>query len=154
MRQALALYRIRHKQFDRESHGASVDTADASIVDWVAGTSATAAGIGRYLRSRARRGCRCGHGRGKERGCTYSTRIQRPHEPVQTGRQDSSSKRRGATQSRSSLTIAIVPLALDYLGPERYGIWLTLSSFLALLGFMDLGLGNAVMTGALENGGR
>ena len=56
-------------------------------------------------------------------------------------------------KSISILTaIVIVPLALGYLGTERYGIWLTLSSFLALLGFMDLGLGNAVMTAVARTG--
>lgn len=38
-----------------------------------------------------------------------------------------------------------VPLALNYLGPEQYGIWVTLSSFALLLAFADLGIGNGVI---------
>jgi len=38
-----------------------------------------------------------------------------------------------------------VPLTLDYLGPERYGMWMTISSIILMLGFADLGLGNGVL---------
>ena len=38
-----------------------------------------------------------------------------------------------------------VPLALNYLGIEQYGIWVTLSSFALLLSFADLGIGNGVV---------
>ncbi len=38
-----------------------------------------------------------------------------------------------------------VPLALNYLGAEQYGIWVTLSSFALLLSFADLGIGNGVI---------
>ncbi len=38
-----------------------------------------------------------------------------------------------------------VPLALGYLGTERYGMWLTISSFIVILRFADLGLGNGVL---------
>jgi len=38
----------------------------------------------------------------------------------------------------------LVPLALEYLDPTRYGIWLTLSSILAWFGFFDIGLGNGL----------
>lgn len=34
-----------------------------------------------------------------------------------------------------------VPLTLGYLGPERYGIWTTIASLMAVLSFADLGLG-------------
>ena len=33
-----------------------------------------------------------------------------------------------------------VPLTLHYLGVERYGLWMTISSVIAMLGFADLGL--------------
>ena len=99
MRLALALYRIRHRRFTVESLGPSIDTADASIIDWVTGTSVTAAGIGRYLRTERAVVCRCGHGRGEERGCTRSRESNGRHEPVQTSRQDSSGKRRGGAIS-------------------------------------------------------
>lgn len=35
-----------------------------------------------------------------------------------------------------------VPLLIDYLDSERYGIWLTLSSFIGWFNFFDFGLGN------------
>jgi len=35
-----------------------------------------------------------------------------------------------------------VPLTIGYLGPERYGAWVTIGSLLAWLGLSDLGLGN------------
>jgi O-antigen/teichoic acid export membrane protein len=38
-----------------------------------------------------------------------------------------------------------VPLALSYLGDERYGVWLIMSSLLAFLAFADLGIGNGLL---------
>lgn len=38
-----------------------------------------------------------------------------------------------------------VPLTLHYLGTERYGMWLTISSFITILSFADLGLGNGLL---------
>lgn len=38
-----------------------------------------------------------------------------------------------------------IPLTLHYLGAERYGVWLTISSLTAMLSFADLGLGNGVL---------
>lgn len=38
----------------------------------------------------------------------------------------------------------LVPLTLDYLDSENYGIWLTLSSFIAWFSFFDIGLGNGL----------
>lgn len=46
----------------------------------------------------------------------------------------------------SVLTALIsVPLTLHYLGVERYGMWLTISSFIAILSFADLGMGNGLL---------
>jgi O-antigen/teichoic acid export membrane protein len=48
------------------------------------------------------------------------------------------------------VTVAIqfvsVPLLLNYLGTERYGLWLTISSLLDMLVFADLGMGNGLLT--------
>src|SRR5574341_1512330 len=41
--------------------------------------------------------------------------------------------------------LAAVPLTLGYLGQERYGLWATISSFLVLLQFADLGIGNGLL---------
>lgn len=38
--------------------------------------------------------------------------------------------------------LLIVNLTINYLNPERYGIWLTLSSIIGWIAFLDLGLGN------------
>jgi O-antigen/teichoic acid export membrane protein len=38
------------------------------------------------------------------------------------------------------------PLALNYLGQERYGLWMTVTSLVGMLAFCDLGLGSGMMT--------
>jgi O-antigen/teichoic acid export membrane protein len=38
----------------------------------------------------------------------------------------------------------LVPLTINYLDTENYGIWLTLSSFIAWFSFFDIGLGNGL----------
>lgn len=43
-----------------------------------------------------------------------------------------------------------VPLTINYLGAERYGVWVTLSTLLAWLQIADLGLGNG-LTNAIAN---
>ena len=40
--------------------------------------------------------------------------------------------------------LALVPLILNYLDAERYGIWLTMSSIIAWFSFFDIGLGNGL----------
>lgn len=37
--------------------------------------------------------------------------------------------------------LVTVPLALNYLGLERFGMWMTLTGFVALLNFADMGIG-------------
>lgn len=39
-------------------------------------------------------------------------------------------------------SLLIVPLTIDYVNPDRYGIWLTISSIVGWILFFDLGLGN------------
>lgn len=49
----------------------------------------------------------------------------------------------------------LVPLTINYLDTENYGIWLTLSSFIAWFSFFDIGLGNGLrnkFTEARANG--
>jgi O-antigen/teichoic acid export membrane protein len=38
------------------------------------------------------------------------------------------------------ISLAIVPLTINYINPSRYGIWLTLSSIVAWFSFFDIGL--------------
>lgn len=64
-----------------------------------------------------------------------------------------------ASLIQKTLTIAIsfisVPLTVHYLGPERYGVWLTISSLLIWLAMTDFGLaGNALVNVLSEAHGR
>jgi O-antigen/teichoic acid export membrane protein len=47
-----------------------------------------------------------------------------------------------------------VPLTLHYLGAERYGMWMTMSSFIAMFAFADLGIGNGVLNAVAAAHGR
>ena len=40
---------------------------------------------------------------------------------------------------------ASVPRTIDYLGPERFGIWMTLASLIGVLGFLDFGISNGLL---------
>lgn len=46
-----------------------------------------------------------------------------------------------------------VPLTLHYLGVERYGLWLTISSLIACLSFSDLGINNGLLNGIAKANG-
>ena len=54
-----------------------------------------------------------------------------------------------ATIAARFATIAVavvsIPLTLNFLGPERFGLWVTISSFQLLLVFADFGLGNGLV---------
>jgi O-antigen/teichoic acid export membrane protein len=50
--------------------------------------------------------------------------------------------------------LVTVPMMLGYLGPERYGLWATVTSFAALLVFADLGLGQGLVNGISAAEGR
>ena len=39
-----------------------------------------------------------------------------------------------------------IPLTLHYLGAERFGMWMTISSLIAMLAFADFGIANGVMS--------
>ena len=47
-----------------------------------------------------------------------------------------------------------IPMTLHYLGPERYGMWMTMSSFLVMLSFADLGIGNGLLNAVAAAYGR
>jgi O-antigen/teichoic acid export membrane protein len=44
-----------------------------------------------------------------------------------------------------SASFVTVPLTLRYLGNERFGLWMTISSVLAMAAFADFGVGNGVL---------
>jgi len=50
--------------------------------------------------------------------------------------------------------IITVPLTLRYLGPERYGAWMSISALIAFLRFTDLGLGNGLLGAISQAEGR
>ncbi len=43
-----------------------------------------------------------------------------------------------------AIGLLIIPLALEYLGKERFGVWLTISTVTGWFTFLDLGLGNGL----------
>lgn len=47
-----------------------------------------------------------------------------------------------------------IPLTLHYLGTERFGLWMTISSVIAMLSFADLGIGNGLLNSVAEANGR
>jgi O-antigen/teichoic acid export membrane protein len=47
-----------------------------------------------------------------------------------------------------------VPLALHYLGLERYGLWMTVVSLVGMLSFADFGIGNGVLSAVAACDGR
>ena len=51
-------------------------------------------------------------------------------------------------------TIVSVPLTFRYLGAERYGLWMTITSFVLFLGFADFGVGNGLAAGVAAANGR
>lgn len=46
------------------------------------------------------------------------------------------------------------PMTLHYLGAERFGLWMIVSSFNMAVSFSDLGLGNGLLTVVAESSGR
>ncbi len=49
---------------------------------------------------------------------------------------------RGVSMAAGLIT---VPLTIAYLGPERYGIWMTISSRVSFITFADFGIGNGLV---------
>lgn len=48
------------------------------------------------------------------------------------------------------LTLAIIPLSIDYIDSERYGVWITMSAMLNWINLMDVGLGNGLRNKLVE----
>ena len=47
-----------------------------------------------------------------------------------------------------------VPLTLNYLGTERYGLWMTINSVVIMLAFADFGLGNGLVNAVSQAHGK
>ncbi len=60
----------------------------------------------------------------------------------------------GARGFSIAVSLIAVPLALGYLGRERYGLWMTISSVLTMLTFSDLGVGNGLLNALTKARGR
>jgi O-antigen/teichoic acid export membrane protein len=61
----------------------------------------------------------------------------------------------GLTKGVTILTMLVsVPLTLHYLGTERYGLWMTISSLVLMMGFADMGLGLGLMNVITEAHGQ
>src|ERR1035438_2273421 len=59
----------------------------------------------------------------------------------------------GARGIGTLMALVSVPLTLGYLGKERYGLWMTISSIVAMLSFADFGMGNGLLNAvAVANG--
>jgi O-antigen/teichoic acid export membrane protein len=53
-----------------------------------------------------------------------------------------------------STSLVTVPLTLKYLGNERFGLWMTISSVLAMAAFADFGVGNGVLSAVAKAYGK
>lgn len=60
----------------------------------------------------------------------------------------------GARLLAMAVSLATIPLAIGYLGVERYGLWVTISAVTAMLTFADFGLGNGLMNAIADAYGR
>jgi O-antigen/teichoic acid export membrane protein len=90
-------------------------------------------------------------------------RLLKPFDTAtETGRSKERYRRAFLTTLGSAVTRVIgvgtslitVPLTLKYLGVERYGLWMTIASLIAFLGFSDLGIGNGLLNGISNANGR
>jgi len=53
-----------------------------------------------------------------------------------------------------SVSLVTVPVTFHYLGKERFGLWMTISSVIVLANFADFGIGNGVVNSVAEASGR
>lgn len=53
-----------------------------------------------------------------------------------------------------STSLVTIPMTLHYLGTERFGLWMTISSVVAILGFADFGIGNGVLNAVADAHGQ
>jgi O-antigen/teichoic acid export membrane protein len=59
-----------------------------------------------------------------------------------------------ARASSMLMTIVSVPLTLNYLGSERFGLWMTITSVVSMLTFADFGIGSGLLTVVAQASGR
>ncbi len=51
-------------------------------------------------------------------------------------------------------TLVSLPLTLRYLGAERFGMWMTISSLVSIISFADFGLGNGLISAVAHRDGK
>ena len=60
-----------------------------------------------------------------------------------------------ASKGVSLLTMLVsVPLTIKYLGPDRFGLWMTITSLMALVAFTDFGIHNGLLSAIAEANGK
>jgi O-antigen/teichoic acid export membrane protein len=92
------------------------------------------------------------------RGLLSLVRLQPYETATPAGRARERQRRIALTALASALARAIglltnlitVPLAIGYLGAERYGLWMTIVSLIAMVNFLDLGIGNGLIGAIAE----
>lgn len=89
---------------------------------------------------------------------TQTLRLKAFDTSTSEGRSKERFRRAGLTALASGIAKGIsiltglitIPLTLGYLGMERYGLWMTVSSVMLIMGFADLGMGNGLMNAISE----
>ncbi|MFT6443349.1 MAG: O-antigen/teichoic acid export membrane protein [Salibacteraceae bacterium] len=63
----------------------------------------------------------------------------------------------GSSAAHKGITVLTglisIPLTVGYLGAERYGLWMTITTVLAFISFADLGLGNGLLNALARSHG-
>ena len=60
-----------------------------------------------------------------------------------------------ASKGTTLLTLLVsVPLTVNYLGAERFGLWMAISALFAFLNLLDFGVGNGLLNRVVEANGR
>jgi len=60
----------------------------------------------------------------------------------------------GAKVGTLAITVIVSPMAYRYLGAEKFGLWMTMTSFVLFTTFADLGIGNGLTVRIAEASGR
>jgi O-antigen/teichoic acid export membrane protein len=87
----------------------------------------------------------------------------RPFDPnSEQGRADERHRKIALTAASAALSklvslgtsIISIPLTMHYLGPERFGLWMTINSIVVVLSFADFGIGNGLLNAIAEANGK
>src|ERR1700692_3845800 len=75
-------------------------------------------------------------------------------EPDATAARRSPAARRSWLAVQVSTSLITIPLTVHYLGDERFGLWMTISSVLAMANFADFGIGNGLLNAVADAYGK